>query len=123
MNQELINSLVEPLSHGDWVGVPNASVADVVSLTGIHPSVVVAPMIFIGGSGYGSQSTGVAIGMFHATTTTNRLVQALLRSPSGFNLIIPSAVTGYPSIQEVEPVVVAVPSMRFSSHASLIMKQ
>lgn len=122
MNPTELLDVAQSLSHGDWCGVPDLDPDHVAGMLRNIPNLVIAPMHVMSNGQLNPIVSGVAIGAFHGQTTSNRTVQAFRRAAIGSRIFLPTKFLAE-GIVCVDGYVVAVPSMRFSSHAVLALRQ
>lgn len=122
LKPQAIISLVESLSHGDWIGLPDVHADGLGEVVKSQPNLVIAPMIAWHQVSVQPHCTGIAIGCFHAVQTSNRTMVAFGRLPAGSRMLS-STTASIPGVVWVEGFVIAVPSMRFSSHAYMARKE
>lgn len=117
-----LQELVASLSHGDWIGIPGLDPDRVAGLLRTTPNIVIAPLHAMNNGMMEPVASGVAIGCFHAHTTSNRIVTCFQRHPIGSQIFVPTKIRAE-GITYIEDYVIAVPSMRFSSHAVLAIRK
>ena len=110
------------MSHGDWIGLPDVHMDGLGELVRSHPNLVIAPMLAWHEVATQPACTGIAIGCFHAAQTSNRTMIAFSRLPQGSRMIS-STRASLQGVTWLDGFVIAVPSMRFSSHAYMAKRQ
>jgi hypothetical protein len=117
-----LQDLVGSMSHGDWVGIPDLDPDRVAGLIRSTPNIVIAPMHAMIGSNPDPVVSGVALGVFLSNQTSRRVITSLQRHGIGSRIFIPTKIPAE-GIVYVEDYIIAVPSMRFSSHAVMAIRQ